>query len=419
LRVYFRNLEIMPLTDTRIRALRRSQKPGKFTDGGGLYLEVRTTGALLWRYRYRIGGKENLYAIGAYPEVSLKEARDLRDQARKLVRQGVHPAHHRKAEKLRQQYANANTFKAVAEEWLADKKKDWTDRTYRQRKNLLEGDVFPQIGSLPMDQVTPVHCHSVVKKIADRAPQMAVIARQCIGGISRLAIVTQRANADLSYALRDSITVKPTKHKRPLRPHEIPEFFERLDEFPGYYPTKVGIQLLWWTLARPTEVIAARWDEFDLENATWTIPAERMKMRQPHAIPLPTQAVEELHSLARLTGRFDHILPNRNSPRRHAAHSIFVKAFNSLGYTGRFTPHGVRVTGRTILGEQGHPRDALERQLAHTDAKHVRAYDQGDRLETRRAIMQQWADYLESLVDSEKVAVFGQTGRASTSGSAT
>jgi integrase len=393
----------MALNDTRIRALRRSPEVGRYTDSGGLVLDVKPSGALLWRYRYRIGGKENIYAIGAYPEVSLKEARDFRDDARKLVRQGIHPAHHRKAEKLRQQYANANTFKAVAEEWLAEKKQDWSERTYRQRKNLLENDVFPHIGSLPIEQVTPVHGHSVVKRIARRAPQMAVVARQCFGGISRLAIVTQRAGIDLSYALRDTVKVRPTKHKKPLRPHEIPLFFERLDEFSGYLPTKIGIQLLWWSLARPTEVIAARWEEFDLENKIWTIPAERMKTRQPHAIPLPDQAVDALKILHAVTGRFDYILPNRNSPRKPAAHSIFVKAFYSLGYKGKFTPHAVRVTGRTILGEQGHPKDVLERQLAHIDAKHIRAYDQGDRLETRREVMQGWADYLDGLCSAANV----------------
>jgi len=393
----------MALTDTRLRALKRSQEAGRYTDGNGLVLDVKASGSLLWRYRYRIGGKENLYAIGAYPEVSLKEARDERDEARKLVRKGVHPAHQRKAERLRQQYANANTFRAVAEEWLAEKKSDWNIRTYRQRKNLLEKDVFPHIGSLPIDQVTPVHGHSVVKRIAKRAPQMAVIVRQCFGGISRLAIVTQRAHTDLSYALRDTVKVKPTKHKRPLRVHEIPKFFKRLDDYPGYYPTKVGIHLMWWTLARPTEVIAAEWEEFDLDNAIWTIPEERMKMRQPHAIPLPAQAVASLKGLQEITGRFDHIIPNRNSPRRHAAHSIFVKAFYSLGYEGKLTPHGIRVTGRTILGEQGHPKDVLERQLAHIDAKHVRAYDQGDRLETRREVMQGWADYLDGLCSEARV----------------
>jgi len=393
----------MALNDTRIRALKRSQEVGRYTDSGGLVLDVKPSGALLWRYRYRIGGKENLYAIGAYPEVSLKEAREARDDARKLVKQGIHPAHSRKAEKVKQAYANANTFRAVAEEWMEEKKSHWNTRTYRQRRNLLENDVFPHIGSLPIDQVTPVHGHSIVKRIEKRAPQMALIARQCFGGISRLAIVTQRASTDLSYALRDSVTVRPPTHKKPLRPHDIPKFFKTLDNYSGYTTTIVAIRLLWFTLARPTEVLSAEWADMDLENAIWTIPADRMKMKQPHSIPLPTQAVKMLKGLRALTGRFDHLFPNRNNPRTHVTPSIFVKAFDAMGYKGKFTPHAVRVTGRTILGEQGHPKDALERQLAHIDAKHIRAYDQGDRLETRRDIMQGWADYLDGLCTDANV----------------
>jgi len=228
--------------------------------------------------------------------------------------------------------------------------------------------------------------------------------------MSCLAIVTQRASADIGYALRNSVRTAPVKHKCPLRPHEIPRFFKRLEKYPGYYPTKAAIRLLWFTLARPIEVVGARWDEFDLENAIWTIPAERMKMRQPHAIPLPRQAVKMLEVLYGITGSFEYLIPNRRDPKKHAAESLFVKAFYSLGYTGKFSPHGIRVTGRTILGEQGHPKDVLEKQLAHQDAKHVRAYDQGDRLEARSVIMQQWADYLDAQVEGSNVTI-GKFGK--------
>ena len=395
----------MALTDTRIRNFRPSERFYRKTDSGGLVLEVKPTGARLWRYRYRIAGRENMYAIGAYPEISLQEARELRDTARKLVKQGIHPAHQRKADRLRQAHEHSNTFEAVAREWLAANKSHWTHKTYRQRFNLLKNDVFPHIGALPMQQVTSAHGHAVIKRIEKRAPQSAVVAKQCFGAISRLAIVTQRASTDIGFALRGSVKTAPVKHKRPLRPHEIPTFFKRLENYSGYFSTKAAIRLLWLTLARPSEVSGARWDEFDLENATWMIPAERMKMRQPHAIPLPSQAVEMLETLKEITGSFECLIPNRNDPKKHAAHSIFVKAFYSMGYAGKFSPHGIRVTGRTILGEQGHPRDVLERQLAHIDAKQVRAYDQGDRLEARRVIMQGWADYLDSLAQGNNVTV--------------
>lgn len=393
----------MALTDTRIRNLRPSERPYRKTDNGGLVLEVKPTGARLWRYRYRIAGRENMYAIGAYPEIFLREARELRDTARKLVKQGIHPAHQRKADRLRQAHEHANTFEAVAREWLAASKSHWTPKTYRQRLNLLEGDVFPHIGALPMRQVTSAHGHAVIKRIEKRAPQSAVVAKQCFGAISRLAIVTQRASTDIGYALRGSVRTAPVKHKRPLRPHEIPKFFKRLENYSGYFSTKAAIRLLWFTLARPSEVVGAKRDEFDLENAIWTIPAERMKMRQPHAIPLPYQAVELLETLKEIAGSSDYLMPSRNDPKKHAGSSIFVKAFHNMGYTGKFSPHGIRVTGRTILGEQGHPRDVLERQLAHVDAKHVRAYDQGDRLEARKVVMQGWADYLDGVCSDASV----------------
>jgi integrase len=391
------------LTDRKVRNAKALETPYKLTDGRGLYLEVRPTGARLWRYRYRIGGKENVFALGAYPDVSLAQAREDLQAARRLVKEGTHPAHQRKAEKLRRAYENANTLEAVAREWLDSNRKHWTPRTLRQRELLLEKEAFPKIGSLPLRQVTPAHAHQIVTHIAARAPQMAVIARQCFSAISALGIATMRADADLGYPLRNSVKLAATQHKRPLRPNQIPAFFKALDEYPGYFPTKAAIRLQWLTLVRPIEIVQARWDEFDLEEGTWTIPAHRMKMRQPHTVPLPKQAVELLRVLRPISGASEYLVPNRAHPKRHASASILIKAFDAMGYAKKFTPHGVRVTGRTILGEQGHPKDLLERQLAHQDQKHVRAYDQGDRLEKRRKIMQGWANYLDGLVSGANV----------------
>jgi integrase len=258
--------------------------------------------------------------------------------------------------------------------------------------------VFPRIGALPLKQVTPAHAHEIVTRISARAPQMAAIARQCFSSISALGIATMRAETDLGYPLRKSVKLAPTQHKRPLRPNQIPGFFRALEQYPGYFPTKVAIKLLWLTLARSKEVIGARWDEFDLDEAVWAIPAARMKMRQPHTVPLPIQAVELLRVLKPVTRASEYMLPNRSNPKRAGSHTILTKALDAIDYHG-FTPHAIRVTGRTILGEQGHPKDLLERQLAHGEKKVVRAYDQGDRLEARRPIMQGWADYLDGLIN--------------------
>lgn len=392
-----------PLTDRRVRNAKPHKEPYKLPDAGGLHLLVAPTGARLWRYRYRIGGKENLFAIGAYPDVSLAEARETRDAARKLVKQGTHPAHQRKSDKLRKAFESANTFEAVAREWIEANRPHWAERTARQRERLLEREVFPKIGNLPLKQVTPAHAHEIVTRIARRAPQMAVIARQCFSAVSALGIATMRADTDLGYPLRKSVKLAPTVHKRPLRPSQIPAFFSALEAYPGYYPTKAVIRLMWWTLCRPKEVIGANWSELDLDEGIWTIPAARMKMRQAHTMPLPKQAVEMLRLLRSVTGVSEYLVPNRSHPKRPASPSILIKAFDAMGYAGKFTPHGVRATGRTILGEQGYPRDLLERQLAHRERKLVRAYDQGERLEPRRKIMQAWADYLDGLIAGANV----------------
>lgn len=368
---------------------------------------MRPTGARLWRYRYRIAGKENLFAIGAYPEVSLASARTAREEARKLIKQGIHPSHSRKANRLQAAHEGANTFEAIAREWLDEQKRHLTPRAYRQRELLLEREAFPHIGALPMRQVTTAHVHAIIKRVAARAPQMAVIARQCIGAISRLAIVTMRGDIELSYALRESVRTALTQHKATLRLREIPAFFTALDSFPGHLATKAAVRLLWLTLARPSEAIGARWTEFDLANAVWTIPAARMKMRRAHSIPLPKQGVEMLTHLRAASGHAEFVVPNRLNPKKSASPTILAKAFASMGYAGKFSPHGVRATGRTILGEQGHPRDILERQLAHQDKKEVRAYDQGDRLEARRKVMQGWADYLDRLCAGGNVVNIG------------
>jgi integrase len=390
------------LTDTRIRTAKAADRPYKLTDGRGLYLEIRPTGARLWRYRYRIAGKENIYAIGSYPDVPLSEAREVLRTARELVGRGIHPAHQRRTDKIKATYDNANTFAAVSREWLEANREHWTPRTYRHRTLLLENNVFPRLGTLPLRQITPAHAHEIVTEIAKRAPQMAVIARQVFSAVSALAIATMRADTDLGYPLRHSVRLKPTVHKKPLRDAEIPGFFEALELYAGYFPTKAAVKLLWWTLARPIEVIGAAWSEFDLDAAVWSIPAQRMKMRQPHTVPLPTQAVDLLRLWRPVTGVSDYILPNRRHSLRPAAQTVLTKAFDAIAYRD-LTPHGVRVTGRTILGEQGYSKDLLEHQLAHREKKVIRAYDQGDRLEARRPIMQQWADYLDSLRKGGKV----------------
>lgn len=389
----------MALSDTRIRNAKPSGKPHKLTDGGGLYLEVKPTGAKLWRYRYRIAGKENVFAIDAYPAVSLSDARQARDTARKLVKQGIHPAHQRKAERVRREHEGANTFEAIAREWLDHNAERWTPRTKRQRERMLERDVFPRIGSLPMRQVTPALVLDTLKRIDKRAPSFAVLAKQCIGGIANYAASTMRGDGDPSAPLKGVLKVRPVKHKTPLKLSEIPGFVKAIDPLPSYFPNKVALHLVLLTLVRSTEALGARWSEIDLEKGEWRIPAERMKKRRQHTVPLPKQAIELLERLKADTGNREYLFPNRNDPRRPVSIGVLWKAVESMGYTGKFSPHGIRATGSTVLNEMGFRPDVIESQLAHQERNRTRAsYNQAEYLQERREMMQAWADLIDSLV---------------------
>jgi integrase len=389
----------MALSDTRIRNAKPSEKPYKLADGGGLYLEIKPTGAKLWRYRYRISGKENVFAISAYPAVSLSDARQARDIARKLVKQGIHPAHQRKAERIRREHEGANTFEAIAREWLDHNAERWTPRTKRQRERMLERDVFPRIGSLPMRQVTPALVLDTLKRIDKRAPSFAVLAKQCIGGIANYAVSTLRGDGDPSAPLKGVLKVRPVKHKTALKLSEIPDFVKAIDLLHSYFPNKVALHLVVLTLVRSTEALRARWSEIDLEMAEWRIPAERMKKRRQHTVPLPKQAIELLKRLKAVTGNHEYLFPNRNDPRRPVSIGVLWKAVESMGYTGKFSPHGIRATGSTVLNEMGFRPDVIESQLAHQERSRTRAsYNQAEYLQERREMMQAWADLIDSLV---------------------
>ena len=394
----------MPLTDTRIRNTKPTEKPYKLTDGGGLYIEIKPNGSKLWRLRYRLAGKENLFAVGEYPVVGLADARTERDAARKLIRDGIHPSHHRKLERVRQTHEHANSFEAVAREWIAHNAEHWTAKTLQQRKHILERDVFPAVGSLPSRQVTPAHVLSIVKKIEKRAPAMAVLVNQAIGAVCRYAVATLRADIDPTNPLRGSLRPRQVEHHKPLLRDEIPDFIRALEAYPGYFSNKMALHLMLLTLVRTTEMLEALWSEFDLETALWRIPAERMKMREAHTVPLSRQTLELLKKLYAVTGNGAYLFPNRNNLRRPVSRGVLWKAVVSMGYLGRFSPHGIRATGSTILNEMGFRADLIEKQLAHAERNKVRAaYNHAEHIPERLVMMQAWADYLDSLASGASV----------------
>jgi integrase len=396
----------MPLSDTRIRQAKPKERPYKLVDGGGLVLLVNPNGSKLWRRRLRVNGNETMFAIGKYPEVELKEAREKAREAFTLARQGINPSMRRKAVYARTAASQAATFRSIGDAWLEDKGKEWTRATKRQRRNLLEQYIYPKLGDLPAADVKSPIVKTVLDAIHKVAPSQTGFARHCISGIMGDAIIAGLTDTDPVYVLRDRHKAPKTEHARPLTQREIRPFFTALQDAPMQEPTRIAVRLAFWTLCRSGEVIGARWAEFELEDrdaGLWTIPAERMKKREAHVVPLPRQAVEALRRLRNFMPHRDVVFPNAHDPRRPASHTYLNKAVTRLGFKG-FTAHGIRATGSTMLHDMGFRPEIIERQLAHQErSKTKRSYNRALYLEDRRDMIQRWADYLDAVAAGAKV----------------
>lgn len=409
----------MPLTDTGCRNAKPDPaKSIKLTDGKGLYLEVKPNGVKAWRYRFVLGGKESVYAIGTFapPKVgesaddaalrraggvfSLAEAREELAKARALVKQGINPAHHRKLQRVKREHENANTFDVIAQEWVATR--GWEDVTKSRRLNMLERVVFPKIGMLPVRQITSLHILDILQTAArENGPTVAAEAKRTISGVFELAVSTLRADNDPVYPVRKAIPPNKTQHKRPLAPDEIGQLLRDVEGHRGRHETIAAFKLMWLTLCRPSEAVEAEWSEFDLDAAIWRIPEKRMKKRKEHVIPLPSQAVAVLRTLHGLTGRYVHLFPGRDERTKPMALAAFRQMLKSLGWSGRYSPHATRTTGSTRLNEMRFPSDWIERQLAHVEQNAVRrTYNHAEYLEDRAEMMQKWADYLDTLTQA-------------------
>jgi integrase len=250
-------------------------------------MEIKPSGSKLWRLRYRLHGKENIYAIGKYPAISLAKAREMRTDAKELIRQGINPAQHRKLEKIKRAHQNKNTFKAVANEWLERNAEKWSEKTYLQRSRILANDVFPQIGSLPIRDIDASLVLDIIQTIERRAPAMAAVAQQAISAIFRLAIVTLRAEIDPVFLIRGVLNPRKTTHHKILSRDELPDFLKALDNYSGSFANQIALKLAILTLARTNEVLKSKWIEFDLDEAIWTKNAENVKQREEHRVPFP------------------------------------------------------------------------------------------------------------------------------------
>jgi integrase len=400
----------MPLTDTAIRKAKPADKIQRLFDGGGLYLEVAPAGGKWWRQKYRFLGKEKRLSLGTYPDVSLTEAREKRDAARKLLAAGVDPGAHRKATRAASEERAANSFEVIAREWLA--KQTWVESYRVKVLAWLENDVFPRIGSRPIAEITAAEFLAVARRIEARgAIESAHRVMQVCGQVMRYAIASSRAEQNPVANLKGALPPPTEKHHAAItEPDAVGGLLRAIDGYSGSLVTRCALQLAPLVFVRPGELRQAEWSELDLDAKEWNLPAEKMKMRKPHLVPLSRQAIAVLKELQPLTGRGRYIFPGGRSPRRPMSSNAVNGALRNLGFDkGTMTGHGFRAMARTILDEVLHYRpDYIEHQLAHeVRDPNGRAYNRTAHLPERRKMMQAWADYLDVLkADKGKVVAF-------------
>ena len=374
-------------------------KPYRLADGQGLYLEVVPSGSRYWRLKYRFAGKEKRLAIGVYPAVSLAKARQVATEARALLKDGFDPSVKKRERARELKLAAANSFETVARDWHATMSPKWTPHHADDVIESLEKDIFPALGQRPIADLKAPELLEAIRKIEKR------------GAIDIAQRVRQRCSAVFAYAIGSGfvennpiagmkgIFVTRKKEPRPMLPRaELPEFLRKLEGHKGDRLVQLALRLIILTMVRTVELRGARWEEFDFERKLWSIPAERMKMRMPHVVPLSQQAVAALEEVNAITGRYELSFPGRSDNRKPISENTMLYALYRMGYHRRATTHGFRALASTVLNESGKwSPDAIERQLAHREQNAVRAaYHRAEYLEERTRMMQWWADFLDA-----------------------
>lgn len=365
---------------------------------------ITPSGGRWWRFKYRYEGKEKLLSMGTYPEVSLKDARDKRDSARKQVAAGIDPSSHRKAVKLTAETNAANSFEVVAREWFSKLLPSWTEGHAEKILSRLERLIFPHIGARPIASITAQELLAVLRRIeAKGTVETAHRALQNCGQVFRYGIATGRAERDIGADLRGALaSVKVKHHPSITEPKAIGALMRAIRDYDGEPITQAALRLAPLVFVRAGELRKAEWSEINFDESEWRIPAERMKMRVVHVVPLSEQAIGVLKEIHLLTGRGKYIFTGARTNGRPMSENTINAALRRLGYTKEeMTGHGFRSMASTVLNEQGWNRDAIERQLAHAERNDIRAaYNYAEHLKERKRMMQHWADYLDELADS-------------------
>lgn len=390
----------MPLTDTAIRAAKPQDKQYKLTDEKGMYLLVNNAGKY-FRLDYRFAGKRKTLALGVYPDVKLVEAREKRDTAKKMIANGIDPAQTRKVQKSIQIEQAENSFEAVAREWHGKFSPNWAASHATKIIRRFELYIFPWLGSRPIAEISPPELLAVLRKIEGKGIlETAHRAQQNCGQVFRYAIATGRAERDPSADLRGALT--PAKHERMAtitEPKKIGELLRAIDGYEGTPVAKCALKLAPFVFVRPGELRHAEWSEIDLDSAEWRIPAEKMKMKDPHIVPLSSQAIEVLTEILPITGKGRYVFPSVRTNARPMSENTVLAALRRMGFAKEeMSGHGFRAMASTVLHEQGWPSDVIERQLAHAERNSIKAaYNHAQHLPERRKMLQSWADYLDKL----------------------
>lgn len=415
----------MPLSDTACRSAKSADKPYKISDGGGLHLLVEKNGSRLWRQAYRFDGKQKLIALGAYPTVSLADARASRDANKALLAKGIDPSTQRKLDRGAARVARANTFRIVADELIVKFEAEGDDPATIEKKKWLLGFINADLGDRPIAEIKTSELLDVLRKIEKRGRyDTARRARSISGRVFRYAISTDRAERDPSADLAGALIAPKVNHRAAItEPREVGALLRAIDDMEGQITTRAALQLIALTFVRPGELRYAEWKEFDLKGAVWSIPKEKMKMSRPHKVPLSRQAVAIVSNLREVTGSSPYLFPQIRSWHRPISDGTLNAALRRLGYTkAQVTAHGFRSTASTLLNESRLPdggrrwdRDAIERQLAHQEADEIRgAYNGAEYWEERVPMMQWYADFLDELRGSGAVLSIEKSQRSGT-----
>jgi integrase len=400
----------MALTDTEIRKAKAKDKAYRISDGSGLYLWITPAGGKLWHWAYEFSRKEKLMSFGKYPDVSLALARERHGEARKLLATGVDPMARRKVEKTAQMASSLNSFQSIASLWMAHWRDGKSPRHVDYVDRRLKADILPCLGARPIAEIEAPELVAMTQAIEQRgARDIAKRALETTGQVFRYAIAHGHARRNPASEIRPGDILKSTHKVNYARvdAKELPQLLKAIELYRGTPVTRLAIKLMALTFVRTGELIGAKWAEFDMEAARWDIPAERMKMRTPHIVPLAKQAIEVLEMLRTLSGEGEWLFPGDRRPARPMSNNTILKALERMGYKGRMTGHGFRGLASTVLHERGYAHDHIELQLAHAPRNAVSAaYNHALYLEPRARMMQDWADFLESTLRGGKVIPF-------------